>query len=100
MVVYRRIEFVRSGWGARIGAVVGVALGLGLAAALLLLSVSIAIVLLPLVLVGLLVARWRWRKLMAEAESRTGARDGGPVIELDYEVVDKQSDSGPEGRRR
>jgi hypothetical protein len=98
MVVYRRIEFVRSGWGARIGAVVGVALGLGLAAALLLLSVSIAIVLLPLVLVGLLVARWRWRKLMAEAES--GPRDGGPVIELDYEVVDKQSDSGPEGRRR
>jgi hypothetical protein len=101
MVVNRRIEFVRTGWGTRVLAVVGMALGLGLAAALILLSVSIAIVLLPLVLIGLLVARWRWRKLMADSEGKTGRGDGGPpIIELDYEVVDKPSDSGREGHSR
>jgi membrane protein implicated in regulation of membrane protease activity len=100
MVVYRRVEFVRRGWGSRIGAVIGVALGLGLAAALLLLSVSIAIVLLPVILVVFLIARWRWRKLMAEAASRTGGRDAAKTIEIDYEVVGKQDDGDPPARPR
>lgn len=99
MVVYRRIEFAGGGWRSRLGGVFAVALGLGLAAALLLLSVGIALILLPVVVVALLVGRWRWRKLVAEAESRAAERDGG-VIEIDYEVIEKESDGGPGGRRR
>lgn len=99
MVVYRRIEFVRTGWGSRIGGVVALALGLGLAAALLLLSVGIALVLLPVVVVALLVGRWRWRKLVAEAEARAAERDDR-VIEIDYEVIEKANDGGPEVHRR
>lgn len=99
MAVYRRIEFVRTGWGSRLGGVLALALGLGLAAALLLLSVGIALVLLPVVLVALLIGRWRWRKLVAETEAAASERDGR-VIEIDYEVVDKQNDGGPGARRR
>jgi len=99
MAVYRRIEFTGGGWRGRVGGVVAVALGLGLAAALLLLSVGIALVLLPVVVVAFLVGRWRWRKLVAEAETRAGQRDGR-VIEIDYEVVEKSGDGGPEDRRR
>ena len=99
MVVYRRIEFAGRDWRSRLGGVLALALGLGLAVALLIFASAIALILLPVVAVALIIGRWRWRKLVAEAETRAKKRDGG-VIEIDYEVVEKENDGGPEARRR
>ena len=100
MVVYRRIEFAKGSWRSRVVGILAVALGLGLAVALLLLSIGLALVLLPIVVVALLIGRWRWRKLVAEAAARPDPTGRGPVIELDYEVVEKPDDGGREARRR
>src|SRR5690606_23201412 len=99
-MVYRRIEFSGSGWRGRIGTILAVALGLGLAAALLLLSLGIALLLLPVVAIAFLIGRWRWKKIMAEATQPPDAKPEGPVIELDYEVVDRERGDAGDGRRR
>jgi hypothetical protein len=96
MAFYRRIDFARQDWLSRVGGVVAVALGLGLVAAVLILSLGIALVLLPFVAIALIVGRWRCRKMMAEATSR--ARPS--TIEIDYHVVDRRNDGGPEAHRR
>jgi len=102
MVVYRRIDFAKRGWRSRIAGVFAIVIGLGLVVGIIVLSLSIALVLLPLVVIALLIGRWRWRKLMAQAEAdlRSTRRGEGPVIDLDYDVVDDQNDGGPETHRR
>lgn len=100
MVVYRQIEFVRRGWRSRIVGVLAIVIGLALVAALVVLSLTIALVLLPLVVIGLVIGRWRWRKIMAEADLRAARPSQGPVIDLDYDVVDNSDDGDPEAHRR
>lgn len=104
MVVYRRIEFARGGWRSRVAGVLAIVVGLALMAALVILSLSIALVLLPLVVIALIIGRWRWRKIMAEAQAeadlRSTRRSDGPVIDLDYDVIDDRNDGGPETHRR
>ncbi len=91
MVVYRRLEFRNAGIGTRILGLLAALVGLGLAIVLIVFAVGVALVLLPIVVVAILIGRWRWKKMVAEAQKRTGPRDtGGPVIELDYEVVDRE----------
>jgi hypothetical protein len=90
MVVYRRIEFRNAGIGTRIAAFLAALLGLGLAIALLVFALGLALVLLPVVIVALLIGRWRWKKIIAEAEKQAPPRRGeGPVLDLDYEVVER-----------
>jgi Flp pilus assembly protein TadB len=91
MVVYRRIEFQNAGFGTRLGAFIAALLGIGLAVALIVFALGVALVLLPVVVVAILIGRWRWKKIVAEAQKRTGPRDAqGPVLDLDYEVIDKE----------
>jgi len=104
MVVYRRIDFAKRGWRSRVAGVFAIVIGLALIVGIVVLSLSIALILLPLVVIALLIGRWRWRKLMAQAEAeadlRSTRRGAGPVIDLDYDVVDNQNDGGPEAHRR
>jgi hypothetical protein len=102
MVDYRRIEFAKGGWRSRVAGVFAIVIGLALVVGIIVLSLSIALVLLPLVVIAVLIGRWRWRKLVAQAEAdlRSTRRGGGPVIDLDYDVVDNQNDDGPEAHRR
>lgn len=91
MVVYRRIEFQNAGLGTRIAAIFAALLGIGLAVALFVFALGVALVLLPVVIVAILIGRWRWKKIVAEAQKRTGPRGApGPVLDLDYEVVDRE----------
>jgi Flp pilus assembly protein TadB len=92
MVVYRRLEFRNAGLGTRLGAFLLGLLGLGIAIALFVFALGVALVLLPVVIVAVLIGRWRWKKAVAEAEKRAGPRRGGegPVLDLDYEVVDRE----------
>ena len=91
-MVYRRIEFQNAGFGTRIVAFLAALLGIGLAVALMVFALGVALVLLPVVIVALLIGRWRWKKIVAEAEKRTGPRGAeGPVLDLDYEVIDKET---------
>ena len=91
MVVYRRIEFQNAGFGTRIAAFVAALLGIGLAVALIVFALGVVLVLLPVVIVAILIGRWRWKKIVAEAQKRTGPRGAqGPVLDLDYEVIDKE----------
>lgn len=91
MVVYRRIEFRNASLGTRIVGFLAALVGLGLAIALMVFAVGIALVLLPVVIIAILIGRWRWKKVVAEARKSTGPRAShGPVIDLDYEVVDRE----------
>jgi hypothetical protein len=90
MVVYRQIEFAGVGWRGRVAGLLAVVLGVALVLALIVLSLGVAIVLLPVIAVAILVGRWRWRKLVAEAARRDRPDRGrGPVLDLDYEVIEK-----------
>ena len=95
----QRIYVTNIGWGTRIMAILGVALGLALAAALVVLSIGIAIVLLPVVAVVAAIGWWRLRKMGAELRKQAEAEAATPpqgyrVIETEYEVV------GDDPRRR
>ncbi len=95
----QRIYVTNVGWGTRIMAILGVALGLALAAALVVLSIGIAIVLLPVVAVVAAIGWWRLRKMGAELRRQAEAETGRPtqgyrIIETEYEVV------GDDPRRR
>lgn len=87
----QRVYVTNVGWGTRIMAILGVALGLALAAALVVLSIGIAIVLLPVVAVVAAIGWWRLRKMSAElrrqAPPEPAGAQGYRVIEADYEVL-------------
>ena len=87
----QRVYVTNVGWGTRIMAILGVALGLALAAALVVLSIGIAIVLLPVVAVVAAIGWWRFRKMTADLRKQATAErptaQGYRVIEADYEVL-------------
>lgn len=87
----QRVYITNVGWGTRIMAILGVALGLALAAALVVLSIGIAIVLLPVVAVVAAIGWWRLRKMTADlrkqAPSERPPAEGYRVIEAEYEVL-------------
>jgi membrane protein implicated in regulation of membrane protease activity len=88
----QRVYVTNVGWGTRIMAILGVALGLALAAALVVLSIGIAIVLLPVVAVIAAIGWWRLRRMTADLRRQATAegrapQDGYRVIETEYEIV-------------
>jgi membrane protein implicated in regulation of membrane protease activity len=87
----QRVYVTNVGWGTRIMAILGVALGLALAAALVVLSIGIAIVLLPVVAVIAAIGWWRLRKMTADLRRQAPAErptaQGYQVIETEYEIV-------------
>jgi membrane protein implicated in regulation of membrane protease activity len=92
-----QVYIANMGWGTRIMAILGAAIGIAIAVAFVVLSLGLALILLPIVAVAAAIGWWRWRKVAEELRKQTGqerpASSGFRVIETDYEVV-------PPGDRR
>lgn len=86
-----RVTTENLGWRGTVGLVLGLALALGIVGALVVLAFGIAIILLPVIAVASLFGWWRWRKVAIVREPAPGEGKDGPVIEIDYHVVDDKA---------
>lgn len=90
----RQIEYTITTRPSLFGAALASLFGMVVAGVFVLFTIGVAILLLPFVAVALGIVWWRWRKALASfrarmSETRSDDRFGGPVIDADYEIVDR-----------